>query len=107
MSDASVVPSSVINPDEAYNISKVDLYEATAWQRGELVFRSVTIEEVLQSLERKYSVSFQYRSNVFNNDKYNFRFKKESSLNDIMDIIRSVEGNFSYRIIEDSVYINR
>lgn len=94
-------------PDEAYNISKVDLYEATAWQRGELVFRSVTIEEVLQSLERKYSVSFQYRSNVFNNDKYNFRFKKESSLNDIMDIIRSVEGNFSYRIIEDSVYINR
>ncbi len=93
--------------NEAYNIAKVDIFEATAWQRGELVFRSVTIEEVLRILERKYTVSFQYKSNIFNSDKYNFRFKKESSLNDIMDIIKSVEGNFSYKIDEDSIYISR
>jgi len=92
--------------NEQRTIAKVDLYEATAWQRGELVFRGSTIREVLNVLERKYAVSFQYKSNVFNEDKYNFRFRKESSLSDIMDIIREVTDDFDYKKINDSYYIN-
>ena len=92
--------------NENRTIAKVDLYEATAWQRGELVFRGSTIREVLNVLERKFTVSFQYKSNVFNDDKYNFRFKKESSLSDIMDIIKQVTDDFDYKKIDDSYYIN-
>lgn len=90
---------------EEYSISKVDLHEATAWQRGELIFRSATIEEILSVLEYKYGVSFQYKSNIFNKDKYNFRFKKESTLNDIMEVVKGVAGNFKYQKVNDSYYI--
>lgn len=91
--------------EEEYSISKVDLYEATSWQRGELVFRSVTIKDILSSLERKFAVSFQYKSNVFNDDKFTFRFKKESTLPEVLDIIKEVSGGFQYKKIGDSYYI--
>ncbi|WP_163273347.1 FecR family protein [Dysgonomonas sp. 511] len=87
-------------------IEQVDIHEATAWQRGELIFRGSTIKEILNALERKYAVSFQFRSNVFNDDKYNFRFKKDASLSGIMDIIKEVADDFDYKQIKDSYYIN-
>ncbi|MDR0824952.1 MAG: FecR domain-containing protein, partial [Prevotella sp.] len=37
------------------SIAQVDIYEATAWQRGELVFNGATIKEILNVLERKYA----------------------------------------------------
>lgn len=91
---------------QEYNIAKVDLYEATAWQRGELIFRRTTIHEIFNALERKYGVSFQYKSNTFNDDKYNFKFNKESNLTDIIDIIKGVVGDFEYKKSGDSIYIN-
>ncbi|KAA6349327.1 hypothetical protein EZS27_003238 [termite gut metagenome] len=88
------------------SVTQVDIYNATAWQRGELVFRGVTIKEILNVLERKYSISFQYKSKLFNDDKYNFHFKKESALTDILSIIKEVADNFDYKKTNDSYYIN-
>jgi ferric-dicitrate binding protein FerR (iron transport regulator) len=87
-------------------VVQANIYEATAWQRGELIFRGSTIKEVLNVLERKYAVSFQFRSNIFNDDKYNFKFRKETSLSDIMEIIKEVADDFDYKQIKDSYYIN-
>jgi ferric-dicitrate binding protein FerR (iron transport regulator) len=83
-----------------YAISQVDLYDATAWQRGELVFRGMTIPNILTVLERRYAVSFQYNFSSINDDKFNFYFKKETSLVDIMDIIKTVAGTFDYTITD-------
>jgi ferric-dicitrate binding protein FerR (iron transport regulator) len=77
-------------------IGRVDIYEVTAWQRKELLFRSATIDEVLNTLERNYKVSFQYKDNTFDNDKYNFRFERDASIADIMNIIKEVAG-FEYK----------
>ncbi|MDR0729069.1 MAG: FecR domain-containing protein [Prevotellaceae bacterium] len=81
-----------------YAINQVDLYDATAWQRSELVFRGMTIPDILTVLERRYAVSFQYNFSSINDDKFNFYFKKETSLVDIMDIIKTVAGTFDYTI---------
>jgi hypothetical protein len=83
------------------------VFETTAWQRGELLFRGASMMEVFSVLERKYAISFQYKSTIFNDDKYNFRFKTESSLVDIMDVIKEVSGSFTYKRIGDSYYINK
>ena len=91
--------------NEEYGITRIDLYEATAWQRGDLIFRSITIPEILHTMERKYAVSFQYKSSVFNDDKYTFKFKKESSLNDMLEVIKGVSANFDYKQRGDSYYI--
>lgn len=79
-----------------YSIRKVNLLHETAWQRGELVFRGTTLREILAALERKFAVSFQYNTAALGNDKYNFHFQKEASLEEIMEVIETVAGAFDY-----------
>jgi ferric-dicitrate binding protein FerR (iron transport regulator) len=81
---------------------EVDMDEATAWQRGELIFRAATIPEILRVLERRYDVTVHYRTNTVSADKFNFHFKKETSFSDIMEIITTVAGKFNYTITDNS-----
>jgi ferric-dicitrate binding protein FerR (iron transport regulator) len=90
-----------------YTVESVDLYDATSWQRGELVFDRATLVEVFDALERHYGVSFQYNSRIFNEDKYNFRFKKHVPISCIMDIIMEVTGDFTCKKTGDSYRIVR
>lgn len=87
------------------SLAKVDVADATAWQRGELVFRSVTVKEIAAVLQRKFNVRFYGTSNRFNDDKYNFRFSDKASFDEVMKIIQSVVGDFSYRIEGHDCYI--
>ncbi len=87
------------------SLEKVDVADATAWQRGELVFRSVTVKEIAAVLQRKFNVRFYGTSNHFNDDKYNFRFSDKASFDEVMKIIQSVVGDFSYRIEGHDCYI--
>lgn len=87
------------------SLAKVDVADATAWQRGELVFRSVTVKEIAAVLQRKFNVRFYGTSNRFNDDKYNFRFSDKASFDEVMKIIQSVVGDFSYRIEGQDCYI--
>lgn len=107
--------SRVLNPNEqfTYNkrtgeetISRPDLDDVTAWQRGELVFKSATLEEVISVLERKYPYSFVYTINTLRNDRYTFRFKENTPLQEIMEIIVEVSGNIKYRIEGNKYYLS-
>ncbi|RNC66941.1 FecR family protein [Proteiniphilum sp. X52] len=107
--------SLILNPSEqfTYNkrtkeetISRPNLDDVTAWQRGELVFRSATLEEIIPVLERKYPYSFVYTVSTLRNDRYTFRFKENTSLQEIMDIIVEVSGNIKYRIEDNKYYLS-
>lgn len=87
------------------SLVKVDVADATAWQRGELVFRSVTVKEMAAVLQRKFNLRFHCAPNRFNDDKYNFRFSDKVSFDEVMKIIQSVVGDFSYRIEGRDCYI--
>jgi ferric-dicitrate binding protein FerR (iron transport regulator) len=82
-----------------YTINRVNLHDATAWQRGELVFRGASLPDILTALERKYAVSFQYNTAALNDDKFNFHFQPASTLEEVMEIITTVAGAFEYTII--------
>ena len=57
------------------------------------------------TLERRYAMTFQYNGNLFNDDKYNFRFRENSSIKEVMDVMQEVVGGFDYKIEEDICYI--
>ena len=106
--------SRILQPDEqfSYNrsteeetISRPDLFDVTAWQRGELVFKAATLEEIIAELERKYPVSFVYTANTLKADRYTFRFKSDTPLQMVMDIITEVSGHIRYRMEDDKCYI--
>ena len=85
--------------------AEANLDDVTAWQKGLFVFRGATMKEILSTLERRYVVTFQYNANLFNEDKYNFRFRENSNIKEIMDVMKEVVGGFDYKIEEDVCYI--
>ncbi|KUK77915.1 MAG: Sigma factor regulatory protein, FecR/PupR family, partial [Proteiniphilum acetatigenes] len=87
------------------SITRPDLFDVTAWQRGELIFKSATLEEIIAELERKYPVTFVYTANTLKADRYTFRFKSDTPLQLVMEIITEVSGHIKYRIEEDKCYI--
>lgn len=84
-----------------------DMEDVTAWQRGELVFREITIEEIINILERKYNYIFIYNLHSLKNDRYSFRFKDQAPLSEVMDVITDVAGDLSFNIQNDKCYIVR
>lgn len=78
--------------------------DVTAWQRGILVFRSVTVKDMMITLQRRYNVTIQYNEARFNNDKYNFRFSEKATIQEVFTVMKEVIGGFDYTA-ENDVYI--
>lgn len=88
---------------EALNLPNME--DVTAWQRGELVFRQITIEEIMAILERKYDYEFIYNLHSLKDDRYSFKFKDMAPLSEVMDVIVDVAGNLSFKIQNDKCYV--
>lgn len=82
-----------------------NIKDVTAWQRGELVFRQMSIIEIITILERKYDYKFIYKLHDLKKDRYSFRFRTNASLSEIMDVIVDVAGNLSFKIQNDECHI--
>lgn len=88
---------------DALNLPNME--DVTAWQRGELVFRQITIEEIMAVLERKYDYEFIYNLHSLKDDRYSFKFKDMAPLSEVMDVIVDVAGNLSFKIQNDKCYV--
>lgn len=87
------------------NLAIANLTDVCAWQKGAFIFRGMTVQSILSSLEKRFGVTIQHNNNLFNNDKYNFHFRDNSDLNEIMNIMKEVVGGFNFRLEGDTCYI--
>lgn len=81
--------------------------DVTAWQRGELVFRQMSLPDIITILERKYDYQFIYSLHSLKKDRYSFQFRKHAPLSDVMDVIVDVAGGLSFKIQGDKCYIKQ
>lgn len=88
-----------------YSQSNPNMKDVTAWQRGELVIREMTIKEIITILERKYPYTFEYKLKNMKEDRYSFRFKDQAPLSEVMDVIVNVVGRMDYKIEGDRCYL--
>lgn len=79
--------------------------EVTAWQRGELVFREMSLKDIITILERKYPYTFEYPLKNLKEDRFSFRFKDQAPLSEVMEVIVNVVGNMEYKIKDDHCYL--
>ena len=86
-------------------IEQANMNDVIALQSGSYVFRAKTLQEIFTTLERRYNMTLQYNMNSFSSDKYNFSFGNNSSLSEILDIMKEVVGGFDYRIENDTCII--
>ncbi len=107
--------SKILEPNEQFSYNRLtrtgvvrypDIDDEMAWKRGELVFKSATLEEIIPVLERKYPFTFVYSVNALHTDRFTFRFKESTSLQEIMDIIIEVSGSMKYRVEDNKYYIS-
>ena len=104
----------ILNPDEelVYNTSTKEAQvavtsaeEAIAWKNGILLFKNMKLEDIFTTLERKLPYTFIYSPKSMDNSTYSFRFSKDASLKEIMQIISQVVGKMHYEIRKDKCYI--
>lgn len=88
-----------------HKLTHPDIKEVTAWQRGELVFREMTVKDIITVLERKYPYTFEYKLKNMKEDRFSFRFKDQAPLSEVMDVIVNVVGNMEYKIKGDYCYL--
>ena len=91
--------------EDTYLVQESNLDEETAWQKGEMALNGLTIKEILKVLERNYNVVFHYNSKRATEDEYNFRFKKGTSLEDVLNVMKNVADNMDYKLTDDICYI--
>lgn len=82
-----------------------NLEDVTAWQRGQIVFRGSTMEEILLTLERRFDITFQYNTSLFTNDKYNFSFSANADIEEVMEVMKEVTGKFTYKVDKKICYM--
>lgn len=82
-----------------------DMEDVTAWQRGELIFSEMSLEDIITRLEHKYPYTFVYSLHSLKKDRYTFRFPAKTTLPQVMDIITRVVGDMEYQIKENKCYL--
>ena len=82
-----------------------NLEDVTAWQRGMFVFRGDSMKEIFTVLERRFNITFQCNISHFSDDKYNFSFRKNAGIKEILDVMKEIIGGFDYKLEKDICYI--
>ena len=90
---------------KAHNLRMPEIDDVTAWQRGELVFSNMYLEDIFTSLERKFPYAFVYSLHSWKKNTYSFRFSKQANLEEVMKIISQVVGNVNYVIKGNKCYV--
>ena len=108
------VPSDVIylSPNEKalfdkrsglLTVEKTDNRFETAWLRGDLVFRSARLLDVLAKIERKYGMNIHLGDSSIADDLFTGNFDGEYVV-DAMELLRRHYG-FTYETRGDDIYI--
>lgn len=106
----------ILKPNEqlAYNkktkrgsLHQPEMEEVTAWQRGELVFSNMYLEDIFTNLERKFPYTLVYSPNSLKENTYSFRFRKQATLEEVMTIVTQVVGDLKYVIKGNKCYITK
>lgn len=88
-----------------HNLRLPEIDDVTAWQRGELIFSNMHLEDIFTNLERKFPYAFVYSLHSMKKNTYSFRFQKQANLEEVMEIVSQVVGDVDYVIKGNKCYV--
>lgn len=92
--DHSVSVDTVINPIEH-------------WKEGELLFEDATFNDVIKTLERRFDISIDYDKKEIPNKWYTVQFVHNETLEEILDVLKKMAGNFEYQRKGDRITLKK
>ncbi|WP_242398247.1 FecR family protein [Bacteroides xylanisolvens] len=88
-----------------HNLRLPEISDVTAWQRGELVFSNMHLEDIFTNLERKFPYAFVYSLHSMKKNTYSFRFRNQATMEEVMEIISQVVGDVNYVLEGNKCYV--
>lgn len=76
-----------------------------AWEKGQMVFQSVSLYTVIKEIERSYGVTVYLNSKGLKDERLTVKFLHEETLEEIFYTLQQIIAGFQYKIEGDKVYI--
>lgn len=81
------------NQSAKIDVETVAANDISSWKAGQLIFTDASFEEILQTLERRFNVSFEVTGNMNSSAHgYSVKFLKNDSLEQILNVLEDVTG---------------
>jgi ferric-dicitrate binding protein FerR (iron transport regulator) len=105
----------ILNPNEQLtfdnqtskiNIETIPSDETTAWVSGQIIFANASFKDILQTLERRFDVSFE-TTIALPDGNYTVKFLKNDSLEHVLNVLKEIAGDFSYKITSNKIVISK
>lgn len=66
--------------------------ELTGWKEGQLIFRDATLSDIMNALQRRYDVDFDYQASEFPADLYTVKFSGQEDIGRVLEVLGDVVG---------------
>ena len=105
--------SKILNPNEqliynkatsAIDITEVMPTETDSWLTGKLIFDNVPLKEIIQTLERRFNITINNKTDIPDSKLYAVKFLKGESLDEIMVILEEL-AEFSCKRNENKLIL--
>ena len=103
-----LVPDQRLSYDRASSTAKVmrvNSAEDTAWERGDLCFRSENIHGIARAIERKYGMTTYVTSGKYDDMILTAKFVHGETLEQMLGAICRLVPGMKYRVENDCIYI--
>ena len=78
-------------------VAKINPEDIPDWKNGNLLFSEATLGEILQTLERRFNISFDTDKSIdLSTERYTIKFEREETPAQILQVLADMAGNFSY-----------
>ncbi len=78
-------------------VAKINAEDIPDWKSGNLLFSEATLGEILQTLERRFNISFDTDKSIdLSTERYTIKFEREETPAQILQVLADMSGNFSY-----------
>lgn len=85
----------------------VDAMAYNSWVKGGLNFTQEPLEKILKSIERRYRVTISIAKDVDSKRCYTMNFKKDETIECIMNVLTFVSGDMTYTKDGNSIFISK
>ncbi len=80
-------------------VAKINSEDIPDWKSGNLIFSEATLGEILQTLERRFNISFDTDKSIdLSTERFTIKFEREETPAQILQLLSDMSGDFSYSL---------
>lgn len=105
----------ILEPDQQFifdnrtgsiDVARVSADDMMAWTTGQLVFSDATLDDIFQTLERRFNLSFDVSKSSYKYEEhYTVKFLKNDSIEHILNVLKDMAGDFTYSKTKNNITI--